>query len=193
MIVRSVQATPDERRRSLPGDEFISRPIASFTHAINIRSRPHEVWPWLAQMGAGTRAGWYSYDFLDNGRKPSADRIIPQLQNIREGMVFPALPGVTEGFVIVTFEQDRFLVLGLKSPDGSLMTTWAFALEQAGPSHTRLLVRARANEGSRFHRLPWWLAKHIVRVIHAIMQRKQLLRISRRAEQTAADALRKAS
>ena len=32
----------------------------------------HEVWPWLVQMGAGSRAGWYSYDFLDNGRRPSA-------------------------------------------------------------------------------------------------------------------------
>jgi hypothetical protein len=37
------------------------------------------VWPWLAQMGAGSRAGWYSYDVLDNRRRSSATRIIPAL------------------------------------------------------------------------------------------------------------------
>ena len=31
-------------------------------------------------MGAGSRAGWYSYDLLDNGRRPSATRLVPELQ-----------------------------------------------------------------------------------------------------------------
>jgi hypothetical protein len=33
-----------------------------------------KVWPWLVQMGGG-RAGWYSWDRLDNNGKPSADRM----------------------------------------------------------------------------------------------------------------------
>ena len=65
---RTVQTTRDEHTRPLPGDDLISKPIGSVTHAITIQSSPHDVWPWIAQMGAGSRAGWYSYDFLDNGR-----------------------------------------------------------------------------------------------------------------------------
>jgi len=37
--------------------------LAKINHAITIRRSPHDVWPWLAQMGAG-RAGWYGYDFV---------------------------------------------------------------------------------------------------------------------------------
>jgi hypothetical protein len=60
---RSVRATPQDRTRALPGDELIEQPIGSLQHAITMRRSRHEVWPWLAQMGAGSRAGWYSYDF----------------------------------------------------------------------------------------------------------------------------------
>jgi hypothetical protein len=51
----------------LTGDELIMLSIGTLTHAITIRRSPGDVWPWLVQMGAG-RAGWHSYDFLDNGR-----------------------------------------------------------------------------------------------------------------------------
>ena len=46
--------------------------------------------------GAGPRGGWYSYDWLDNGRQPSATRIVPELQHPAVGTIFPALPSVTE-------------------------------------------------------------------------------------------------
>jgi hypothetical protein len=52
--------------------------IGSITHAITIRGDRRALWPWLAQMGAG-RAGWYSCDLIDNGRRRSADRIRPEL------------------------------------------------------------------------------------------------------------------
>jgi len=50
---RSVRVRPEERTRTLPGDELIKEPIGSLHHAITIRRPRHEVWPWLAQMGAG--------------------------------------------------------------------------------------------------------------------------------------------
>jgi hypothetical protein len=100
---RSVRATREEQTRPLPGDDLIPSPIGSFTHAVTVASPPHDVWPWIAQMGAGSRAGWYSYDLLDNGRKPSADRIHEELQELKTGMVFPAMPGVTDGFTLVGF------------------------------------------------------------------------------------------
>ena len=107
-----VRATADERARTLPGDERIPQAIDTLTHGVTIRRAPREVWPWLAQMGAGSRGGWYSYDWLDNGRKLSAARIVPELQHPSIGTVFPALPGVTEGFTLLAIEHERVLTLG---------------------------------------------------------------------------------
>jgi hypothetical protein len=179
---RSVRATPSEAARTLPGDSVISRPKGALTHAITIRRPRHDVWPWLAQMGAGSRAGWYSYDLLDNARQPSASRIIPELQHLAVGMIFPALPGRTDGFTLLAFEPQRFLTIGWLPPRGEPLMTWAFVLEEAEANSTRLIVRARVSPAYEFHGLPWWLGKHITRVVHHLMQRKQLLGIARRAE-----------
>jgi hypothetical protein len=81
---RSVRANRGERWRSLPGDGFIPAAESMLTHGISIRRPRSEVWPWLVQMGAG-RAGWYSYDQVDNGDRQSAERIVPELQQIRVG------------------------------------------------------------------------------------------------------------
>jgi hypothetical protein len=86
MILRSVRAQPSETHRSLPGDDLVPN-AHSFTHAITIERSRSDVWPWLVQMGAG-RAGWYSYDRIDNGGTPSLDRIAPELQEIAVGDVF---------------------------------------------------------------------------------------------------------
>src|ERR671912_81843 len=88
---RSVRADQSERSRPLPGDEIIPEPLQTLTHAMTMRRPPLTVWPWLIQMGAGSRAGWYSYDFLDNRCQPSAARIVPELQSLTAGMIFPAL------------------------------------------------------------------------------------------------------
>jgi hypothetical protein len=74
-----MRATRTEWTRTLPGDEILPNPIGSITDAITIRCAPRDVWRWLVQMGAG-RAGWYSYDFVDNGGRRSADRILPEFQ-----------------------------------------------------------------------------------------------------------------
>ena len=43
-------------------------------------------------MGAG-RAGWYSWDAIDNGGTPSATSIMPAFQTVVSGDVMPAVPG----------------------------------------------------------------------------------------------------
>ena len=182
MLYRSVRAKPSERTRPLPGDEVIPEPIGSLTHAITIGRPRHEVWPWLAQMGAGTRAGWYSYDFLDNGRRRSARRIVPDLQRIAVGTLFPALPRATDGFVVVRFELERFLVLGWPAPDGTFLVTWALVLDEAPREGTRLIVRACAASGYPLFGLPAWLGWPLVRLVHFVMQRKQLVGIASRVE-----------
>ena len=88
-------------------DELIPEAITSLTHAVTIRRPRQDVWPGLAQMGAGNRAGRYSYDFIDNGRQRSADRIVPDLQTIAVGALFPAVPGATDGFQVLIPAADQ--------------------------------------------------------------------------------------
>lgn len=183
-MFRSIRSSTDERSRRLPGDELLPKPIgSSLTHAITIRRPPREVWPWLAQMGAG-RAGWYSYDVIDNGRQPSAERILPEFQRVEVGGTFPALPGVTDGFTVLGVDPERSLVLGLvPAAGGPPLTTWAFVLEEHEAGSTRLIVRARGGAGYRPpFGLPRWTTGTLVAWGHAFMQRKQLLGIARRAE-----------
>jgi hypothetical protein len=177
MPYSSVRASRLEQTRALPGDELIRDPIASLTHAITIQRPPRDVWPWLVQMGAGNRAGWYSYDFIDNGRRPSADRIVPALQTVAAGDLFPAAPGATEGFHVLEFETARYLVLGVEA------RAWDRADHDLG---IRARVAHRHNDasdcpGSRWTRVSLLrspvdgLGKPFIRFGHFVMQRKQLL------------------
>jgi hypothetical protein len=179
---RSVRASDLERAAVFPGDELIPQAIDTLTHGVTIRRPPREVWPWLVQMGAGSRAGWYSYDWLDNGRRPSATRIVPELQHPAIGTIFPALPGVKEAFTLLAIEPERALVLGVVSVSGTTDVTWGFYLAEPAPGVTRLVVRARGGPGYRFHGLPLLLTRLVVRVVHFVMQQKQLLGIASRAE-----------
>lgn len=101
-------ATGDEVAGDYPGDELIPDPVDWATMATTLPAPPESVWPWLVQMG-GDRGGWYSRDWLDNNGKPSADRIVPEWQDVvspntdehpvadRMGM---ALPGRRPGNVV---------------------------------------------------------------------------------------------
>jgi hypothetical protein len=73
-------ATDEEVARAIPGDDVVKSPTFHATRGVTVQARPEEIWPWLLQMGV-TRAGWYSYDLFDNLGKPSAERIIPELQH----------------------------------------------------------------------------------------------------------------
>lgn len=182
-VNRSVRATNLEQTCHLPGDQLIPEPIGSLTHAITIACPRREVWPWLAQMGAGSRAGWYSYDRLDNGGRRSSERIARDLQNIAVGTVFPALPGATDGFTVVECQPESSLVLGwAPAPHAAPVVTWAFVLEEVGQRRTRLIVRARGARGYRFHGVPPWIGGPFIRLGHFVMERKQLLGIAERAE-----------
>ena len=174
-----VRATNEERVRVLPGDEHLPAAAAVLTHAITIGAPAEDVWPWLVQMGAG-RAGWYSYDFLDNGRRPSATTLVKELQDVAIGTVFPAMPGATDGFILLALDTPWSLVLGWPVP--SPVVTWAFTLERGRSDSTRLIVRVRAARGYRFRGLPAWASQPLIRIVHFVMQRKQLLEIARRAE-----------
>jgi hypothetical protein len=101
-------ATDEEVGRPMPGDDLIPD-AATTTRAITIAAPPEQVWPWLVQLGYG-RAGWYSYDWIDNDGQPSADRIIPELQQLQVGDQILMLPGM--GPRVREVEPNRSFVAG---------------------------------------------------------------------------------
>src|SRR5512147_378721 len=141
---RPVRPRGDEARRPLPGDELLSAEL-QWTHGVTIRARPTEIWPWLAQMGC-RRAGWYSYDRLDNGGVASARTIHPEWQTIAVGDVLPATPDGDDGFEVLRVDAPHALVLGgvydleaggqvrfdATRPHRYWQVTWAFVLEPIG-------------------------------------------------------------
>ena len=166
-----------ERRWRLEGDDFVPEPTAQLTHAISIDAPPRDVWPWLLQMGA-QRAGWYSWDRLDNGGVRSADTIIPELQHLAVGDVLPARPVGPDGFEVLRIVPERALVLRGLSRDWP--GTWAFVLEPHGLGKTRLITRYRAGYAPS---PKMSLALPIIGAVHAFMERKQLRTIKHHVEQ----------
>ncbi|MDH3190957.1 MAG: hypothetical protein OEM39_10050 [Acidimicrobiia bacterium] len=113
-------ATTNEAQRPMPGDALISG-AAQATRVITIHAAPEKVWPWLVQLGYG-KAGWYSYDWIDNDFQPSSDRILPEHQELRPGDKILMMPDM--GFVVNQIDEPRSIVSVLE--DGS--TSWCLGL-----------------------------------------------------------------
>lgn len=79
-------------------------------HARRCRCRQAEqICPWLVQIGLG-RAGWYSYDWLDNLGRHSAERIIPKLQHLAVGDLIPLGPDGKQGQWVEAFEPNHWML-----------------------------------------------------------------------------------
>jgi hypothetical protein len=157
-----------ENKWRVEGDEIISDARARLTHATTIDAPPKDVWPWLLQMGC-QRAGWYSWDVLDNGGVRSADHIIPELQHLAIGDTLPARPVGAEGFEVLRIVPERALVLSGTSPKWA--GTWAFVLEPLGSNKTRLVTRYRAAYPPS---ISMQIMLPVLATVHAFMERKQL-------------------
>jgi hypothetical protein len=95
-------------------------------------------------MGAG-RAGWYSWDAIDNCGAPSRTRIVPELQSIARGDIMPAVPGAKDAFVVATVDPPRNLVLTVPDGLGGNAVGWEHVLDPLPGGRTRLIVRGRAS------------------------------------------------
>jgi hypothetical protein len=144
MAVATCLATAFEQRRPLPVDAMIPHPLFTSTHAITINATPEQVWPWIAQMGAG-RAGWYSWDAVDNGGTPSSTSIVPALQTVVAGDVMPAIPRATDAFVIASVAPPHELMLTAPDGHGGNAVAWEHILDPLEGGRTRLIVRSRAS------------------------------------------------
>jgi hypothetical protein len=110
-LQRTWGVEPGDAERELPGDDVVKDPAIVETRGITISATPDAIWPWLPQMGFG-RAGWYSYDRLDN-TAGSVRRILPEYQDLKVGDTIPAFPG--GGFRVESIEPGASLVLYLDS------------------------------------------------------------------------------
>ena len=128
-------ATDEEVERVMPGDDLLPR-AGSTTRAITIAAPPEDIWPWLVQLGYG-RAGWYSYDWIDNDFRPSADRILPDHQHLAVGDRILMMPGM--GFVVRSIDETRSIVSMLEDDS----TSWCLALYPREDGTTRLVSRWR--------------------------------------------------
>ncbi|HYV02839.1 MAG TPA: SRPBCC family protein [Actinomycetota bacterium] len=174
---RPVLPRGDEATRALPGDELVADAKLRWNHAITIHARPAEIWPWLVQMGC-RRGGWYSYDGLDNGGVRSAERIVPEFQQVRVGDIFPMSPKVEDTFVVRLVEPERALVLG----DAAGGMAWEFVLEPVDENSTRVIARIRAT----YDNLAFGLfLKVFWHPTHFAMERRQLVNLKRRVEEAA--------
>jgi hypothetical protein len=144
MALATCSATVLERRRPLPVDAMIPEAIFTSTHAITIDAPPERVWPWIVQMGSD-RAGWYSWDAIDNGGRPSATSIVPAFQTVVPSDIMPAVPGANDAFVVAAVDPPRDLVLTVPDGHGGHTIAWEHHLEPLDSGHTRLIVRGRAS------------------------------------------------
>jgi hypothetical protein len=188
-------ATPEEVAEPMPGDEVVGTPKYRTTHAVTVGAPPGRVWPWLAQMGQG-RGGLYSYDWLENLvglDMHSADRVVPELQDLAVGDQVRMVPEGTEpdlSFTVLRVEPPHLLVLGPDAGKDQVLASgmpfpcWTFALRPDPAGGTRLVVRFQSD----FEPTPlgWMMNKYALGPVHFAMERKMLLGIKERAEQAAA-------
>ena len=122
---------------------------------------PESVWPWLVQIGQG-RAGFYSYDLLENMMGldiHSAGQIVPEWQDPKVGDMIPLEPE-GGGYTVAEVEPNRYLLLFIGADgeadldqvfrEADAASTWAvFARGMRGRPHPphRSLARTLGAHG----------------------------------------------
>jgi hypothetical protein len=167
-------ATDEEVKRSMPGDNIVGKPSFNATRAVTINAPAENIYPWIVQMGVN-RAGWYSYDLLDNLARRSAEVILPEHQNIQVGDLIPMSPDGKQGLWVKDFRHNEWMLWWDKIGD----TSWAWVIYSEGESYSRLVTRVRV-------KYRWFspaiLFNLIIEFFDILMMRKCMLGIKRRAE-----------
>lgn len=179
MLFQHWGARPEEIEGPFVGDELVPDATLLATRSISLDAPPGRVYPWLAQMGFG-KAGWYSYDWLDNLGRRSATRINPEWQNVSSG---DRVPGGPIDFTAITVDEPNVFVLALGQPDADrarIAFTLAYRLDSTDhETATRLVTRVRSRIDLPAGRLA---ARYLLGPGDGFMLRKQLTNLRRRAE-----------
>jgi hypothetical protein len=167
-------ATQAELTRAMPGDEDVPLPSFNATRAVTVHAPPETIYPWIVQIGI-TRAGWYSYDLLDNLGHPSARQILPEHQQIYIGQLIPMSPDGKYGVYVKELKENEWILWNDKEGD----TTWVWGLYPTEEDRTRLVTRLRIKY--RWNS-PAALFNLLIEFGDWFMMRKCLLGIKERAE-----------
>jgi len=179
-------STREEVQRSLPGDGLVADPKFVWNQAITIHAPASEVWPWIAQIG-NKRAGWYSWDAIHRMlgvagsvqyEDRSADRIIPELQDLQIGDEIHMMPEDMGAppYQVVAIEPGRALVTHIDDENGA---SWVWVLNPIDAQSTRLIVRFRQTWPPGASGLAFWIGDELGSLV---MQPKTLSGIRQRAE-----------
>ena len=174
--------TPSDLARVMAGDSLIVHPTYSGTMAVIVNARPEHVWPWLVQMGY-QRGGLYSYDWLDRLfgylDRPSATRILPELQHLAAGDAIPL--GRGPSWPVAAIEPNHALVLDMRNM-GGIDWVWQFGLYTIDEKRTQLVSRSRV----RGRTIGARLLTFAIEPAGFVMTRRMLLGLKQRAEALAA-------
>ena len=171
-------ATPSDLTRVMPGDGLLVDPTYSGTLAVLVKAPPEHIWPWLVQIGY-QRGGLYSYDWLDRLfgylDRPSANRILPECQNLAVGDEIPL--GRGPSWPVAVIEPNHALVLDMRNLSG-FDWVWQFGLYKIDETGTQLVSRSRVRTPSAWARL----ATYAIEPAGFLMTRRMLLGLKQRAE-----------
>ncbi len=179
MLFQHWGATQDEIDGPVVGDHLVPDAGLTATRSIDLGSPPESVFPWLKQIGFG-RAGWYSYDWIDNLGRRSARRIHPEWQEVESG---DRIPGGPIDFEAAIVDEPTAFVLRLP-PTGWLLRridfTLAFELRPT-ETGTRLVTRVRSSIHLPLGRL---VERWLLGPGDGIMVRRQLLNLAERTRRS---------
>ncbi len=192
-------ARDEEVAGPYPGAGLVPDGERGATMAVTINAPPDQVWPWLVQLG-GDRAGWYSWDHLDNAGHPSAREVHPEWQDLALGdhvKYRTRRHGIVDAWEVAALEPRRFLGLHALSdlrgrpldpaqprPSAYTEGLWGFRLDEVPGGRTRLVIGGyevfRPRWLGRF--VSFWLFPPVVWVMQARMLAVLKRNVERAAE-----------
>jgi hypothetical protein len=143
-MFESVEASPEDVARTLPGDDLVRRPDVVMDRAFDLPAPPDEVWPWFVQLGK-KRGGWYLPRSVERFVPPSRRalrQIEPALQQLRVGSVIPDWGGRHETFEVAIIDPPHALVHTTQR--GRTLGSWAIVLtgyDEDAATHVQLRLR----------------------------------------------------
>jgi hypothetical protein len=187
-------ATDAEVAAAMPGDEFVPRARFNATRAITIEAPPEQVWPWIAQLGY-RRAGFYTYDLVDNAGERSADRILDEYQHVEVGDLIPMFHeshGLAIAYGVASFEPHDWMVwLHRPHENEPPDSTWSWRLRRLPSDRTRLVTRMKQDYRWQTPRLAIFNLV-LMEFGDFAMERRMLKGIKSRAERMRSDGRRQA-
>jgi hypothetical protein len=143
-MFESVEASPEDIARSLPGDDLVPGADVVMDRAFDLAAPAESVWPWFVQLGK-KRAGWYlprSVERFVPASRRALRRIEPSLQQLRVGSVIPDWGGKHETFEVAILESPCVLVHTTQR--GRTFGSWAIVLtphDEGRATHVQLRLR----------------------------------------------------